>query len=68
MKILDYLQEHWVIPDLKGTDKRSVLKELSEVLVEPCHAGSSDELLQVSSKEKTGSTGIGDGITIFMAD
>src|SRR4030067_2900765 len=65
MKILDYLQEHWVIPDLKGADKQSVLKELSEVLVKPCQAASSDELLQVLlEREKLGSTGIGDGIAI----
>ena len=32
MKILDFLREEWVIPDLQGTDKLSVLKELSEVL------------------------------------
>jgi PTS system nitrogen regulatory IIA component len=65
MKILDYLQEPWVLADLKGTDKRSVLKELAEVLVKPCQAASSDELLHVLlEREKLGSTGIGDGIAI----
>ena len=36
MKIMDYLNEEWVIPDLQGTDKASILKELSSVLVKPC--------------------------------
>jgi len=65
MKILDYLREEWVVPDLKGTDKRSVLEELSAVLVKPCQASSSEELLQVLlDREKLGSTGIGEGIAI----
>lgn len=65
MKILDYLKEEWVIPDLKGTDKPSVLKELSEVLVKPCQAASAEELLKVLyEREKLESTGIGEGIAI----
>jgi len=65
MKILDYLNEAWVIPELRGTDKPSVLKELSDVLVDACQAGSSEELLQVLlEREKLGSTGIGEGIAI----
>jgi len=65
MKIVDYLQEEWVIPNLQGKDKRSVLTELSQVLVKPCQAASVDELLQVLlDREKLGSTGIGEGIAI----
>jgi PTS system nitrogen regulatory IIA component len=65
VKIMDYLQEEWIIPDLQGTDKRSVLKELSSVLVKPCQVGSAEELLQVLlDREKLGSTGIGEGIAI----
>ena len=65
MKITDYLQEEWVIPDLQGTDKRSVLKALSKVLVKPCQVDSAEELLQVLlDREKLGSTGIGEGIAI----
>ncbi len=64
MKIMDYLNEEWVIPDLKGTDKPSILKELSGVLVKPCQA-SAEELVQVLlDREKLGSTGIGEGIAI----
>jgi PTS system nitrogen regulatory IIA component len=65
MKIMDYLNEEWVIPDLQGTDKASILKELSMVLVKPCKATSEEELLQVLlDREKLGSTGIGEGIAI----
>jgi PTS system nitrogen regulatory IIA component len=65
MKIMDYLNEEWVIPDLKGTDKASVLKELSSVLVKPCQVTSVEELLQVLlDRERLGSTGIGEGIAI----
>jgi PTS system nitrogen regulatory IIA component len=65
MKILDYLREEWVIPDLKGTDKPSILKELSEVLVKPCQVASAEELFQVLlDREKLGSTGIGEGIAV----
>ena len=47
MKIMNYLKEEWVIPNLQGTDKRSVLKALSSVLVKPCQMASEEELLQV---------------------
>ena len=62
---MDYLSEEWVIPDLKGTDKPSILKELSDVLVKPCQVSSVEELLRVLlDREKLGSTGIGEGIAI----
>jgi nitrogen PTS system EIIA component len=65
MKILDYLSEERVIPDLQGADKPSILKELSNVLVKPCQVTSVEELLQVlQEREKLGSTGIGEGIAI----
>ena len=65
MKIMDYLKEEWVVPDLQGTDKRSILRELSSVLVKPCQVASAEELFQVLlDREKLGSTGIGEGIAI----
>ncbi|MGO8988212.1 MAG: PTS sugar transporter subunit IIA [bacterium] len=65
MKIMDYLNEEWVLSDLKGTDKPSILKELSNVLVKSCQGTSVEELLQVLlDREKLGSTGIGEGIAI----
>ena len=65
MKIMDYLKEDRVISDLQGTDKHSVLRELSRVLVKPCQASSAEELVQVLlDREKLESTGIGEGIAI----
>ena len=65
MKIMDYFKEEWVIPDLKGTDKRSILRELSSVLVKPCQVASVEDLIRVLlDREKLGSTGIGEGIAI----
>jgi len=65
MKIMDYLSEERVIPDLQGADKPSILKELSSALVKPCQVTSVEELLQVLlEREKLGSTGIGEGIAI----
>ena len=65
MKIMDYLNEEWVIPELQGTDKPSILKELSSVLVKACQVSSVEELFQVLlDREKLGSTGIGEGIAI----
>jgi len=65
MKIMDYLNEERVIPDLQGTDKPSILKELSGLLVKACQVTSVEELLQVLlEREKLGSTGIGEGIAI----
>ena len=65
MKILDYLKEEWIVADLQGTDKSSVLRELASVLVKPCKVGSLEDLLQVLlQREKLESTGIGDGIAL----
>ena len=65
MKLLDFLKEEWVIPELNGTDKLSVLRELSEVLIKPCGVTSSGELMQVLlERERLGSTGIGEGVAI----
>ena len=65
MKLMDYLEEERVIPSLQGVDKRSILKELSTVLVQPCQVASAEELIQVLlAREKLGSTGIGEGIAI----
>ncbi len=65
MKLLDFLKEEWVIPELHGTDKLSVLRELSGVLTQPCKATSPEELIEVLlEREKLGSTGIGEGVAI----
>jgi PTS system nitrogen regulatory IIA component len=65
MKILDYLREEWIVADIQGTDKPSVLLELSSLLVKPCQVASSEELLRILlEREKLESTGIGEGVAI----
>ncbi len=65
MKIIDYLREEWILPELAGRDKPSILKELSSVLVEPCRVASPEEILKVLlDREEQESTGIGEGIAI----
>ena len=65
MKILDYLREEWILADIQGTDKPSVLQELSSMLVKPCEVGLPEELLRVLlEREKLESTGIGEGVAI----
>jgi len=65
VKLLDYLKEEWVVADIQGTDKPSVLRELSSLLVKPCQVASSEELLRILlEREKLESTGIGEGVAI----
>jgi PTS system nitrogen regulatory IIA component len=65
MKLLNFLKEEWIIPELSGRDKPSVLKELCDVLVEPSEASSSEELLKILvDRERQMSTGIGEGVAI----
>jgi len=65
MKIVDFLKEEQIIPKLQGTDKLSVLRELSNVLVAPCRVNSAEDLLRILlDREKLESTGIGEGIAI----
>jgi PTS system nitrogen regulatory IIA component len=65
MKILDYLKEEWVFPDLQGTDKASVLRELSKDLANSTEGIPPDELLRVLlEREKLESTGIAEGVAI----
>ncbi len=65
MKILDYLNEERVLPDLEAKEKVSLLREVAAVMVKPCGAASPEELVQVLlEREKLESTGIGEGIAI----
>ena len=65
MKIMDYLKEDGVISDLQGTDRLSVLRELSRVVVKPFQSALAEEITEaVLSREKLESTGIGEGIAI----
>lgn len=65
MKITDYLKEDRVAADLQGTDKLSILKEMSRLLMKPCQAASAEDLVHILlDREKLESTGIGEGIAI----
>jgi PTS system nitrogen regulatory IIA component len=65
MKITDYLKEDRVAADLQGTDKLSILKEMSRLLMKPCQAASAEDLVRILlEREKLESTGIGEGIAI----
>jgi len=64
MKLLGFLKEEWIVPDLSGTDKPSVLNELSGVLTKPCGAATWELVQVLLEREKLGSTGIGEGVAI----
>lgn len=65
MKITDFLAAARIIPDLKGTDKRSVLKEMADCMASLDRAldsrGLFDTLLE---REQISSTAIGEGVAI----
>lgn len=65
MKITDILKKEFVIPDLDGNDKDSVLRELSGFLEEKGAIKNKDVLLTaLTEREKLGSTGIGENVAI----
>lgn len=65
MKIADILSRDSVIPELRSKNKREVLEELVNVIVEKDCSLNKEELLEVFlERERLGSTGIGDGIAI----
>lgn len=65
MRIMDILDEDFVIPDLSATNKREVLKELIAVFLEKYNKLDKESLLTVLlEREKLGSTGIGEGVAI----
>lgn len=65
MKIVDILDEDFVIPDLSATNKREVLKELIAVFSKKYNKLDKESLLAVLlEREKLGSTGIGEGVAI----
>ncbi|MGH7198086.1 MAG: PTS sugar transporter subunit IIA [Candidatus Omnitrophota bacterium] len=65
MKIVDFLNEKAVIPDIKATDKEGVIRELVDSLAKAEGIKNKDELIKVLlSRESLGSTGIGQGVGI----
>lgn len=63
MQLVDYLEENYILPDLKSNNKTQVLKELLTPLQETGfpYEQAHDILME---RESLGSTGIGDGVAI----
>ena len=65
MKLSEIIAESDIIPDLRAKDKREVLEELTEVIVDHEPALDKSALIKVLlERERLGSTGIGDGVAI----
>ncbi|MDR1104327.1 MAG: PTS sugar transporter subunit IIA [Endomicrobium sp.] len=65
MKIMDFLSQDAIIVDLKVTDKKSAIVELSEVLKNTKKIKNSDDIINiVLERERLGSTGIGQGVAL----
>lgn len=65
MKITEILAPDMVLPDLKGSSKDQVLKELAQGLAAKYPDIRLEDLIAVlSERERLGSTAIGDGIAI----
>jgi len=65
MKIIDFLKEKAIIPDLKSTDKEGVIKELVSLLERNGEIPGKEKIAKVIlEREKLGSTGIGQGIAV----
>ncbi len=65
MRLSEILGEDNVIPDLKARDKKAVLEELAQTIVDQEPALDKNALVKVLlERERLGSTGIGDGVAI----
>ncbi len=65
MRLSEILGENNVIPDLKARDKKAVLEELAQTIVDQEPALDKNALVKVLlERERLGSTGIGDGVAI----
>jgi PTS system nitrogen regulatory IIA component len=65
MRLVEILEEDNIIPELKASDKKGVLEELTESI--SSHEPSVDKAALVKvlvERERLGSTGIGDGVAI----
>ena len=65
MKIVDYLKETDILPDLQATSREEVLREMVEHLFNAGKIRDANELVQILlDREMLGSTGIGHGVAI----
>jgi nitrogen PTS system EIIA component len=65
LKITDFLAAARIIPDLKGRDKSSILKEMADCLASQDRSLDAGELFDtLLEREKISSTAIGEGVAI----
>ena len=65
MKIVDFIREDLILPELHSTEKLAVLKELAGHLSEHYRGVGRDDLVKVLvERERLASTAIGEGIAI----
>lgn len=65
MKIVDFIREELILPDLRSTAKLDLLTELAEHLAQNNDGVGKDALLKVLvDREKLASTAIGEGVAI----
>lgn len=65
MKIMDILDPRCIILPLKSKDKKSIIKELIDILAENGKVKDKEEAFKsVMEREKLGSTGVGLGVAI----
>jgi PTS system nitrogen regulatory IIA component len=65
LKIADFLDAAKVIPDLKGKDKKAVLKEMADWMASQDRSLDAQKLLEtLLEREKISSTAIGEGVAI----
>ena len=65
MKLSEILDEDSILLDLKAADKKGVLEELAETIVDHEPSVDKSSLVKVLlERERLGSTGIGDGVAI----
>lgn len=64
MKIIDVLKKESILPDLKATEKKSVLEELVAPVAAIARVGREEMVRVLLDRERLGSTGIGNGVGI----
>jgi PTS system nitrogen regulatory IIA component len=65
MKLSDILHVNNIIVTLKADNKKKVIEELTEVIIDTSPSLNKDSLIKVLlERERLGSTGIGDGVAI----
>ncbi len=64
MKISQLLNKTAILADLKASDKKGVIDELSEAIAQSTSAPARDIATVLMEREQLGSTGIGGGIAI----